>query len=360
MAAVRVISLRFMSAVSRPITPTVPNRLPAALSVVQRRCFGLVAEEAPKKKISAGKVAVVGAGKMAEAMIGGMLRSEAIEPSRIVAADVNADRLEFFRQTFGVDITHDNIGAIKDAQVVLLAIKPQTMPYLLPQVHNKFRDDALIISIVAGHTAADISNGSGVRAVVRSMPNTPALVGKSMTVWTSNHGVTDAQKRETQAVLGSFGSELYVNDETYLDMATALSGTGPAYFFMIIEAMIDAGVHIGFPRDVARMLVLKTIEGTAQLALNSANHPARLRNDITSPGGTSASALYEIERGGLRTVIGDAVWAAYRRSLEMGGRNSCVGPGRFIQHGVSLTPHQVERMLESAIAGALSRAEKHR
>ena len=273
-------ALRFSSSTS--LTPIVRCKLFRGASSLALRYTHDSA--APHKKISSKRVAVIGAGKMAEGIIGGLLRAKAVEPTQIVASDTNPDRLSYLKENFDVEVTKDNFKAIKGADLVVLAIKPQTMPSFMPQVFNRFESNALIISIVAGYSVDEISDGTGVRAVVRSMPNTPALVGKSMTVWTCNGGVSQFQKEETQAVLGSFGSELFVTEESYLDMATALSGTGPAYFFMIIEAMIDAGVHIGFPRDVAKMLVLKTVEGTAQLALLSGNHPAHLRNDITSPG----------------------------------------------------------------------------
>ena len=262
--------------------PCLANTEPSALPLVTAVRHSH--ETSAKRKISSKQVAVIGAGKMAEAIIGGLLRVEAVASHQIVASDINKERLKYLKDNYSVEVTRDNGAAIKSADLVILAIKPQSMPHFMPSVCNRFYPGALIISIVAGYSVQDISVGTGVEAVVRCMPNTPALVGKSMTVWTCNGGVAEKQKLETQAVLGSFGAELFVADEEYLNMATALSGTGPAYFFMIMEAMIDTGVHMGFPREMAKMLVLKTIEGTAQLALVSGNHPASLRNDITSPG----------------------------------------------------------------------------
>jgi pyrroline-5-carboxylate reductase len=150
------------------------------------------------------------------------------------------------------------------------------------------------------------------------MPNTPAQIGEGMTVWTAAEAVSEEQRGWAQSILGTLGRELYVADENYLDMATALSGTGPAYIFLLMEAMIDAGVHLGFPRYMAQELVLQTVLGSARYAMRSGQHMAELRNGVTSPGGTTASALYELERGGLRTVLSDAIWAAYRRSAELG------------------------------------------
>jgi len=155
-------------------------------------------------------------------------------------------------------------------------------------------------------------------AVIRSMPNTPAQIGEGMTVWTAGEAVSELQRGWARMVLGSFGHEQYVADESYLDMATALSGTGPAYVFMFMEAMIDAGVHMGFPRYMAEELVMQTILGSVRYAQATGRHPAELRNGVTSPGGTTAAAMSELERGGLRTVLSDGIWAAYRRSVELG------------------------------------------
>jgi pyrroline-5-carboxylate reductase len=151
------------------------------------------------------------------------------------------------------------------------------------------------------------------------MPNTPAKIGKGITVWAATSQVSDQQRDQAQAILQAFGDEIFVDKEDYLDMATALSGTGPAYVFMFLEAMVDAGVHLGFSRRVARQLVLKTTLGAAEYANQTDEHLAALRNQVTSPGGTSAEALYHLEKGGFRTVISRAVWAAYQRSVALGG-----------------------------------------
>jgi pyrroline-5-carboxylate reductase len=158
------------------------------------------------------------------------------------------------------------------------------------------------------------------------MPNTPAQVGEGMTVWTATNKVTGKQREQAQAILRALGHEMYVTEETFLDMATAISGTGPAYVFLLMEALIDAAVHLGFSRADARTLVLQTVRGTATYALQSSLHPAELRNQVTSPGGTSAHALYQLEKGGFRTVLSKAVWAAFQRSVALGTLNSDVRP----------------------------------
>jgi pyrroline-5-carboxylate reductase len=150
------------------------------------------------------------------------------------------------------------------------------------------------------------------------MPNTPAQIGLGMTVWTCAHGLSESQRGQAQAVFGSFGEEVYVDDERYLDMATALSGTGPAYVFIFMEAMVDAGVHMGFSRRVAEQLVYQTVRGSVEYARQAGRHLATLRNQVTSPGGTSAEALYQIEKGSLRTVMSRAIWAAYQKSRKLG------------------------------------------
>ena len=147
-----------------------------------------------------------------------------------------------------------------------------------------------------------------------------------MTVWTATPEVTETQRAQAQAILGALGVELFVNDEGYLDMATALSGTGPAYIFMFMEALIDAGVHLGFSRRVAEQLVFQTMRGSLEYAAQSGKHVAELRNQVTSPGGTTAAALYHMEKGGLRTVLSRGIWAAYQRSVELGQGEKVKGP----------------------------------
>jgi pyrroline-5-carboxylate reductase len=156
------------------------------------------------------------------------------------------------------------------------------------------------------------------KAVVRSMPNTPGQIGEGISVWTASRETSEEQRELARQILGALGDQVFVEDEYYLDMATALSGTGPAYVFLFMEALIDAGVHLGFPRRIAEQLVLQTIRGSVAYYENAERHPATLRNQVTSPGGTSAEALYYLDKAGFRTAISRAVWAAYQRSLELG------------------------------------------
>jgi pyrroline-5-carboxylate reductase len=180
------------------------------------------------------------------------------------------------------------------------------------------RPDQLVISILAGSTTKALGNALRHDAIVRAMPNTPAQLGQGMTVWCATDQVGDLQREQAAALLSSLGVELQVEDEKYVSMSTAVSGTGPAYVFLVMEALIDAAVHLGFPRHVAHDLVIETLLGGTLLAKESGDHPAYLRNMVTSPAGTSAAAIAEMEKGRLRTVLSEAVFAAYRRTEELG------------------------------------------
>jgi pyrroline-5-carboxylate reductase len=178
----------------------------------------------------------------------------------------------------------------------------------------------VVVSIVAGATIRSLTEGLQHAAVVRAMPNTPSQIRRGMTVWAASASCTQHQRDLARSVLRAIGDERLVDDESFVAMATALSGTGPTYLFAVMEALIDAGVHLGFPRELAHDLVAETLVGSSEYALRSGLHPAQLRNAVTSPGGTSAAAIYELEKGRIRTLFSDAVWAAYRRTVELGER----------------------------------------
>jgi pyrroline-5-carboxylate reductase len=264
------------------------------------------------------RIALIGAGAMGEAMVGGLIRQELVPPGQIMATAPREERRRELEDRYGIQVTSDNLMAARWGQVVIFAVKPQTLPRLLPGLRGSLYDNELVISIIAGVSMRQFIETLEHPAVVRAMPNTPAQIAEGMTVWTAAADVTEEQRGWAGLVLGALGHELYVDNEHYLDMATAINGTGPAYFFMMMEAMIDAGVHLGLARRIAEELVLQTMQGAVRYAIQSGQHPAQLRNAVTSPGGTSAAALSELERGGLRTVLGDAIWAAYRRSVELG------------------------------------------
>lgn len=263
-------------------------------------------------------IAFIGAGIMGEAMIRGLLSQEIVQPEQIIASDPWSERLEYIQGQYGVQVTADNTVAAEAGQVIVLSIKPQSLDKVMPNVRGHLRRRDLLISILAGVPIKKLADGMAHAAVVRAMPNTPAQIGQGITVWTATKEVEEAHKQQAQAILGSFGEQVFMDDERYLDMATALSGTGPAYVFMVMEAMIDAGVHLGFSRHIATKLVFQTMRGSVEYAAQSNKHVAELRNQVTSPGGTTASALYQLEKGGLRTVLSRGIWAAYERSVELG------------------------------------------
>ena len=263
------------------------------------------------------KIAFIGPGVMAEAMIAGLLRKQLAKPENITAAGPREERGAELQKKYGIKITTDNAFAASHADVVVLSVKPQRLSEVMKGLKG-IRSEALVLSIIAGASIKKISAGLKHKPVARSMPNTPGQIGEGITVWASSNDVTEEQQGIARAILGALGDEVFVEDESYLDMATALSGSGPAYVFLFTEALIDAGVHMGFPRRIAEQLVLQTIKGSVSFYHQAGRHPATLRNQVTSPGGTSAEALYYLEKAGFRTAISRAVWAAYQRSLELG------------------------------------------
>ena len=267
------------------------------------------------------KIAFIGPGVMAEAMLSGIIKNKLTNPSNILTSGPLEDRNQELKDRYGIQPFSDNNKAAALADVVILSVKPQRLEKVLEGLQGSVKKDTLVLSIVAGASIAKISHMLKHNKIVRSMPNTPAQIGEGITVWCCSSEVDENQKTIARAILGSFGHEIYVEEEDYLDKATALSGTGPAYVYLFMEAMIDAGVHLGFSRRIAEKLVTETLRGSVDYydknGLES-RHVASLRNQVTSPGGTSAGALYYLEKAGFRTAISRAIWAAYQRSLELG------------------------------------------
>ena len=222
-----------------------------------------------------GSVAFIGAGAMGAAMIGGLAGGNDIDAGRVIASDRNEDRLALVRDQFGVRTTHCNREAARDADIVVLAVKPQVLPAVLSELQGRIREDALTLSIVAGATIASIASLLEHRAIVRTMPNTPAQVGEGMTVWTATPEVSREQRAQAVTIVGALGRQLFVDDERFLDIATAISGTGPAYVFLMMEALVDAAVHLGFSRKDARELVVQTIRGAGDLRAAAAGPSGR-------------------------------------------------------------------------------------
>jgi len=268
--------------------------------------------------LSKRTVATVGSGVMAEAMIAGLLRGKLVKPGQVVASHPRPERREHLARDYGIKVVAGNVEAVEGADVIVLAVKPQMLARVAREIGPHLRRGQLVLSIIAGATSAALTGLLGHDQVVRSMPNTPARLGRGVTVWYATPETTAEQRAQASALLQALGMELEVDDEKLVAMATAVSGTGPTYVFLVMEALIDAAVHLGFPRHVAHDLVIETLEGSTVFAKQSGMHPAELRNMVTSPGGTSAAALHELESGRLRTVLSEAVWAAYRRTVELG------------------------------------------
>jgi len=264
------------------------------------------------------KIAIIGGGTMGEAVTKGLLRKGLVDSEGLVVADVWEERCVYLETTYGIRAVMDNAVAVQGADIIFLSVKPQVMSGVLEGLRGHVKDGALVFSIAAGVPVRKIRDGIAVDAVIRAMPNTPAQIGEGITVWTAAPAVSEAQRGYAVAILEAMGEEVYVDDEHYLDMTTALSGSGPAYVCLFMEALVDAGVHLGFSRYVAEKLVYQTVIGSADYARQSGLHLAALRNQVTSPGGTTAEALYHLDKGGFRTVVSRAVWAAFVRSQELG------------------------------------------
>lgn len=260
---------------------------------------------------------VIGAGVMAEAIIAGVLERQLVAPGNIVASHPRADRRHALGEKYGIHVTAENAEAARRGDVVVLGIKPQVMPGVLTELRGTLAPEKLVISIIAGATTETLRHALDHGVLVRVMPNTPAQIGQGVNIWYATPEATEVHREQARALLGALGHELQVGDERFVAMATAVSGTGPTYIFLVMEALIDSAVHLGFPRHLAHDLVLETIKGSVAFAERTQKHPAQLRDMVTSPGGTSAAALHELERGRLRTVLADAVWAAYRRTMSL-------------------------------------------
>jgi len=266
------------------------------------------------------KIAFIGPGMMAQAMIAGLVREKVIAPQRVSVSGPRQERVDELKERYGVRPFTDNAEAVQDADVVVLSIKPQRLEKVLIGIAGRVKPEALVLSIVAGAPISLIEGIMRHQNIVRSMPNTPARIGQGITVWTAAARVSDEQRELAGAILRAFGKEIYVDEEDYLDKATALSGTGPAYVYLFMEAMVDAGVHLGFSRRVSEELVVETVRGAVNYydLHDEHRHLARLRNQVTSPGGTSAEAIYYLEKAGFRTALSRAIWAAYERSAALG------------------------------------------
>jgi len=262
------------------------------------------------------RIAFIGGGTMGEAMVRCLLTKRIAVPQDIVVSEVSPLRRELLSKEYGVSTLANNIKVIKGAELIILAIKPQDLSQVMEEIKD-LSSEQVVLSIVAGASLDSLCKGLNHPCIIRAMPNMPAQIGEGMTVWTTSVGVSQKQKEMAQPILSALGEEIHVPDEKYLDMATALSGSGPAYVFLFIEALIDAGVHIGLPRDIAQKLVIQTTLGSTYAVQKTGKHPAELRSMVTSPGGTTTEALLRLERGGFRSVLLEAVAAAYDKAKRL-------------------------------------------
>ena len=274
-------------------------------------------EEAARTALHGQQVAFIGTGVMAEVMIAGLLERQLIAPEAIRASHPRPKRVEELTGRFGIVGTTSNREAAQGADIVILCVKPQRLNHLLTELAGRIEPPQLLVSIITGATTDTLARRLEHPAVVRVMPNTPAQVGTGMSVWTTTPAVSEHQRHQVRTILEALGQEMWFEEERFIDMATAISGTGPAYIFLVLEALIDAAVHLGFSRQDARQLVTQTMLGSVLLVRDSPKHPAELRNMVTSPNGTTAEAIYELEKGALRTILSKAVYAAYQKTAVL-------------------------------------------
>ena len=266
------------------------------------------------------RISFVGGGKMGEAIVSGILEAGVAAGRDVRIAEPVEARRDYLSKKLDVKVSPAASDVLDGADLVVLAVQPKDLAAVMRDVGPGLTDGQVVVSIVAGAVMDTLLDGLGHDAVIRVMPNTPAQIGAGMTVWTASSAVPEAQIEATRRILQTLGEELYVADERLVDMATALSASGPAYVFLFIEALIDAGVYLGMPRDMARKLTLQTVAGSTRLVDETGLHPAQLKDMVTSPGGTTIEALRTFERGRFRATVIDAVKAAYEKSQALGTR----------------------------------------
>ena len=264
------------------------------------------------------KISFIGGGNMGEAMLSAILSKEIADASSVTVSDISPERREYLEKQYGVSVTDNNNKAIGDADVIVLAVKPQNLTEVMSGLKGSLKPQQLVLSIIAGARLASICQKLEHTAVIRSMPNTPARIGQGMTAWTASPEVTEQQRIWAGTILGAMGREIYVSNDDRIDMATAVSGSGPAYLFYFVEALLDSATQIGLSHDAAKELVITTVLGAGHLIVESGKEPAELRRMVTSPGGTTAEAIRELEQGKFSPLISKAVRAAYERAKQLG------------------------------------------
>lgn len=268
--------------------------------------------------MSSETITFIGAGNMATSLIGGLV-ADGYDPKRIIASDTDSGKLTDLSARFGIQSAADNSTAIQQADVVVLAVKPQVLERICGEIRQAVQQrQPLLVSIAAGIREADMQAWLGGNiALVRTMPNTPAMLQAGATVLHAGSGVSEAQRDLAESILRAVGLTRWVDNEALMNIATALSGSGPAYFFLVMEAMEAAAISNGLPADTARLLTIQTALGAARMAIESSDGPATLRQKVTSPGGTTERALSILEQGNLRSLFEEAISGASERSREL-------------------------------------------
>lgn len=266
-----------------------------------------------------GRVTFVGGGFMGEGIIQGLLTQGLSKASELRVCEPVAARRKHLSERYGIVASTEMAASVAGAQIVVLAVKPQDFDAAARDLTGALKPEQLVLSIMAGVRIETLRQKLGHDRIVRTMPNTPLGIGEGFTVWTATEAVSAAERETVSALFGALGGEAYLPDEKYLDMATAVNGSGPGFIMLFVESMIDAAVLIGLRRDLATEMVLQTFIGSARLAQVGGQHPAQLRNSVASPAGTTAAGLHVLERAGVRAAIADAVVAAYERSRALGG-----------------------------------------
>ena len=269
--------------------------------------------------VRAGRIAFLGGGFMGEGIIQGLIARGVSSPSELRVCDLVEARRSELSGRYGVAATSRHLEAIAGANLIVIAVKPQEFEALSRDLGGALTPDQIVVSIMAGVRIDTIRELIGHKRIVRAMPNTPGAIGEGFTGWTATPLIDAEDLARVDAVLGALGATAYFPDEKYLDMVTAVSGSGPGYVMLFVEAMIDAAVQVGLRRDVATQMVLHTFAGSARFALSNGRHPAEIRNAVTSPGGTTAAGLFELERAGVRAAIVESVIAALEKSRALGG-----------------------------------------
>jgi pyrroline-5-carboxylate reductase len=264
------------------------------------------------------KIAFIGGGNMGEVMLAAVLSKKLAGAKDITVSDISESRRQYLAQQYKVKALADNQQAIINADVIIFAIKPQILNSVTTELKGRLKPNQLVLSIIAGASIDTLRQGLNHQSIVRSMPNTPAQIGEGVTVWTTTAEVNALQKKMAGSILGVMGKEFYVEEERFIDIATAVSGSGPAYLFYFVEAMTDAAVKIGFAPEMAKELVLGTVLGAGHLIQKSGKEPSELRRMVTSPGGTTAEAIRKFEESGFTDLIYQAVEAAYEKAQKLG------------------------------------------